>query len=204
MKGGERGDHTASRQPSTPATNRFTLGGASSGIAVTTLANISDSAATTGQDTPRILVFAYGFWPQIPFTVVGQLQTDTTIKILTGPENSGLPEIPQPDEWNGYLINYEVTDTENGYAVDTKAREGFSGLFTLVFTETSLRTDRQYQFSGDATVFSTRLNLLANTESTGSDSQTTTKAPTTTTESTATETQTDTETTSLTTTDDRG
>jgi len=95
-------------------------------------------------------VFAYDYWPETPFLVINQLQTSTTVDILNGIDDGGIPEISQPDDFNGYVVNYRMND------------DG-PGLYTAVFAEASLQTDERYQFSGDAQMFSTQLNLLEGT-----------------------------------------
>jgi len=137
---------------------------------------VGAAAAFTGasaQEGEEALVFADKYWPQTPFVVINQIQTSTTVDILNGIDDEGVPEISQPDEFNGYVVNYRMTE------------EG-PGMYTTVFTEGSLQRDERYQFSGNAQMFSTDLNLLETTieapDGGGDDEETTTVEGETTTE----------------------
>jgi len=114
---------------------------------------VGAAAAFTGasaQEGEEALVFSDKYWPQTPFVVINQIQTSTTVDILNGIDDEGIAEISQPDEFNGYVVNYRMTE------------EG-PGMYTTIFTEGSLQRDERYQFSGDAQMFSTELNLLETT-----------------------------------------
>ena len=115
------------------ATGALALGAAGTG-----------SAAT--QQQGNALVFSYEFFPGATFRVTAPLQASTTIDILNGPNDQGVPEISQPDEYNGYVISYQL---------------GGSTIYTFAFTRgQTLQPDSTYQFSQSAQVFSTQLNLL--------------------------------------------
>jgi len=129
------------------ASTALALGG--SGAASATEPVAAERTAVA-QQTAQGLVFAYDYWPLTPFLVINQLQTSTTVDILNGIDDEGIPEISQPDEFNGYVVNYRMTE------------EG-PGLYTTVFTEGSLQRDERYQFEEDASMFSTDLNLLEST-----------------------------------------
>jgi len=111
---------------------------------------LSGSGTVAAQEGEEALVFAYDYWPQTPFLVINQLQTSTTVDILNGLDDEGIAEISQPDDFNGYVVNYRM-------------QEDGPGLYTMIFTDSSLQTDEQFQFSGDAQMFSTELNLLETT-----------------------------------------
>jgi len=111
---------------------------------------LSGSGTVAAQEGEEALVFAYDYWPQTPFLVLNQLQTGTTVDILNGIDDEGIPEISQPDDFNGYVVNYRM-------------QQDGPGLYTMIFTESSLQQDEQYQFAGNAQMFSTELNLLETT-----------------------------------------
>jgi hypothetical protein len=89
---------------------------------------VSASGTAAAQEGEEALVFAYDYWPETPFLVINQLQTSTTVDILNGINDEGIPEISRPDDFNGYVVNYRMND------------DG-PGLYTAVFTEASLQTD---------------------------------------------------------------
>ncbi len=92
------------------------------------------------------LVFSYEYFPGAQFRVDAPLETSTTIDILNGPGDQGVPEISQPDEYNGYVISYRL---------------GQSSVYTYVFTrDRTLQQDRTYTFGRGSQVFSSELNLL--------------------------------------------
>jgi len=129
------------------ASTALALGGSGVASATDGVAVRQDAVAQQAQEG---LVFAYDYWPLTPFVVINQLQTSTTVDILNGIDDEGIPEISQPDDFNGYVVNYRMT--EDG-----------PGMYTLVFTEGTLQSDGQYQFEEDASMFSTDLNLLEST-----------------------------------------
>ena len=100
----------------------------------------------TSQQQRNALVFSYEFFPGAQFRVTAPLQTSTTIDILDGPNDQGVTEISQPDEYNGYVVSYQI---------------GGSSLYTYVFTrEATLQQDSLYRFGDNSQVFSSDLNLL--------------------------------------------
>lgn len=103
------------------------------------------SGSAAAQQQSRVLLFAYDYYPGASFNVVAPLQTSTTVDILDGPNDQGVPEISQPDEYNGYVINFTL---------------GNRPVHSFVFTRRNLQRDRSYRLSTDAQVFSTQLNLL--------------------------------------------
>jgi hypothetical protein len=107
------------------ASTAFVLGGGGVASATEGVAAGQDAEAQQPQEG---LVFAYDYWPLTPFLVINQLQTSTTVDILNGIDDEGIPEISQPDDFNGYVVNYRMND------------DG-PGLYTAVFTEASLQTD---------------------------------------------------------------
>jgi len=130
------------------------------------------------------LVFTYGFRPGVPFRVLDRIQVSTTVEILSGPSGEGVPVISQPDDYDGYVVNYRMN--EDG-----------PGEFTLVFTEETLERGERYQFGMESQVFSTDINLISAMLRSAPNAPSTAEA-TTTTEGTTTEeatTETDEETT---------
>lgn len=104
----------------------------------------SDSAAA--QQQQNALVFSYEFFPGAPFRVDAQLQASTTIDLLSGPRDQGVPEISQPDEYNGYVVGYQI---------------GNSVIYTFAFVRgETLQQDARYRFDDNSQVFSSQLNLL--------------------------------------------
>ena len=91
-------------------------------------------------------MFAYAYFPGAPVRVTAPLETATTVDILNGPDDQGVPEISQPDQYGGSVVSYRL---------------GRSALYTFLFTrDVSLQTEGRYRLGGDAQVFSNRLNLL--------------------------------------------
>jgi len=94
------------------------------------------------------LVFTYDFRPGVPFRVLDRIQVSTTVEILSGPSGEGVPVISQPDDYEGYVVNYRMN--EDG-----------PGEFTLVFTEEMLERGERYQFGMESQVFSNDINLIS-------------------------------------------
>ncbi|APX97684.1 hypothetical protein [Natronorubrum daqingense] len=99
----------------------------------------------------RALVFTYDYESGESFDVVAQLETSTTVDILQTGDGETVPEISQPDDYTGHVIRYN-----NG--------EGATAPTTLLFlSDQSLSADDSGSLGEDATMFSSRLNLLATT-----------------------------------------
>lgn len=104
------------------------------------------AGSAAAQQQQNALVFSYEFFPGATFRVAAPLQTSTTIDILDGPGDQGVPEISQPDEYNGHVISYQI---------------GGSAIYTFAFTrDQALQQDTRYRFGDNSQVFSSRLNLL--------------------------------------------
>lgn len=118
-------------------------GAVASGALALGMAGTGTSAAQQNQNA---LVFSYQFYPGSEFRVSAPLQQSTTVDILQGPTDEGVPEISQPDEYNGYVISYQI---------------GESAIYTYVFVRgQSLEQDSTYSFGDQSQVFSAQLNLL--------------------------------------------
>ncbi|RBI64634.1 hypothetical protein DMJ13_00965 [halophilic archaeon] len=127
-------------------------GALASGAAALGLAGSSGSAAAQ-QGRTQVLVFTYDYYPNVTFRVTQGLQASTTVNVLRRPGGGTVPEISQPDDYNGYVINYRLG----------AQGEQSAGITTLLFTRETLQTDARYRLAGDAQVFSSDLNLLSTT-----------------------------------------
>lgn len=105
------------------------------------------AGTAAAQQQGNALVFSYEFFPGATFRVTAPLQQSTTIEILNGPDDQGVSEISQPDEYNGYVIGYQLGD---------------SVIYTFAFVRgRTLQRDSRHQFGDDSQVFSSQLNLLS-------------------------------------------
>ncbi|WP_433628994.1 twin-arginine translocation signal domain-containing protein [Halomicrococcus sp. NG-SE-24] len=129
--------------------NFMKKGALASGAAALGLAGSSGSAAA--QQRTQVLVFTYDYYPNVTFRVTQGLQASTTVNVLRRPGGGTVPEISQPDDYNGYVINYRLGAQGQQSA----------GITTLLFTRETLQTDARYRLAGDAQVFSSDLNLLS-------------------------------------------
>ncbi|WP_225741191.1 twin-arginine translocation signal domain-containing protein [Halorussus halophilus] len=111
----------------------------------------ADSAAA--QQSRNVLVYSYQYYPGVRFRVIAPLQQSTTVRALRRPGGQTVPEISQPDDYNGYVITYRLS---TGGDTDRAA-----GITTFAFTRQNLQTGRNYRIGVDATVFSSRLSLLS-------------------------------------------
>jgi len=103
------------------------------------------------QDSQSAIVFAYDYYPGVSFDVTTQLQQSTTVNILDGPEDEGIPEIDNPSDYNGYVVSYDL--------------EGNS-IYAYMFTTSNVQQDDTLTFGDDASYFSTDLNLVETSVST--------------------------------------
>ncbi|WP_440009608.1 hypothetical protein [Halomicrococcus sp. SG-WS-1] len=126
-------------------------GALASGATALGLSSVDSAAA---QDGPvQVLVYTYNYYPNVAFDVIQQLQASTTVNVLRRPSGRTVPEISQPDDYNGYVINYRLGG-QGGQS---------AGITTLLFTRDALQTNARYRLSGNAQVFSSDLNLLSTT-----------------------------------------
>jgi hypothetical protein len=126
-------------------------GALASGAAALGVSSMDTAAAQDGRR--QVLVYTYNYYPNVSFHVVEQLQASTTVNVLRRPRGGTVPEISQPDDYNGYVISYQI-----GGDGDERA-----GITTLLFTRGTLQIDTRYRLSGDAQIFSSDLNLLSST-----------------------------------------
>jgi hypothetical protein len=100
------------------------------------------------QQRDDVLVFTDDYSPGSRFRVVSLLPAAVTVRLLQRPGGGTVPEISQPDDYNGYAIRYE-----------TSGGIGTGGSY--VFTRGSLDTGTRYRFTRDATIFSSQLSLVS-------------------------------------------
>lgn len=120
----------------------LTAGALALGLSATGTATAQD-----GQD--EVLVFTDDYIARTPFHVIAQLPQSITIRLLRLPNGNEVPEISQPDDYNGYSIRYG----NGGNVIGA----------SYVFTQGTLREGRRFRFSSDANIFSGRLNLVSAT-----------------------------------------
>lgn len=105
------------------------------------------AAAQAGQ---QALVYAYEYHPATNFRIEDELQASTTIRLLRLPGGNTVPEISQPDDYNGYVIRYEMGNPR-------------ATISTFLFTRRNLQRNQRYRLSASAQVFSSELNILGAT-----------------------------------------
>lgn len=102
------------------------------------------------QDTNgRTLVFSYDYKPGSEFETIAHLQPGTTIRLLRTVDGETVSEISQPDEYTGHVIRYE----SSGGALEPTT--------VLFVREGRISTGESASLDTDASMFSSRLNLLA-------------------------------------------
>ncbi|KZN25214.1 hypothetical protein A4G99_01450 [Haladaptatus sp. R4] len=110
------------------------------------------SAGSASAQGRNVLVYTYDYHPNVQFRVVNALEKSTTVRLLEKPGGGNVSEISQPDNYNGYVIRYLLGSGGGGQGQIT----------TFMFAEgVSLSQGDTRQFSGDASVFSSTLNLLS-------------------------------------------
>lgn len=92
------------------------------------------------------LVFAAHYFAGQGFAIVARLPTATTIEILDGPDDQGVPVVPRPDEYLGYVVRFDRLGTP---------------VYSFLFATDLLQTGGRYRFSGDVTYFDGTLNLVS-------------------------------------------
>ncbi|RKD97307.1 hypothetical protein [Halopiger aswanensis] len=100
-------------------------------------------------DDGQVLVFTYDYEAGESFDVVSQLETSTTVRILQTADEETVPEISQPDEYNGHVVRYQADDGPQGPTV-------------LLFTrDQTFESGESGSLGEDAQMFSSRLNLIS-------------------------------------------
>lgn len=108
-----------------------------------------DSASTLQPAGVRVLVYSYDYFPEIPFRIKEQLQQSTVVRVLRRSDGRRVPEIVQPSEYNGYIIEYRMQEDPQ-----------VSGITGFIYTRELLDTTARYRLTTEAEVFSIQLNLL--------------------------------------------
>ncbi|WP_222919287.1 hypothetical protein [Natrinema sp. SYSU A 869] len=103
------------------------------------------------QDGGDVILYTYHFEANESFDVVSELEADTTVRALVTADLETVPEISQPDEYNGYIIRYQVDDGPRGPTVF---------LFTR---DETLETGDSATLGEEAQMFSSQLNLIETT-----------------------------------------
>ncbi|SIR06137.1 Tat (twin-arginine translocation) pathway signal sequence [Haladaptatus litoreus] len=110
------------------------------------------STGSASAQNQNVLVYTYDYHPGVQFRVTASLEQSTTVRLLERPGGGDVPEITQPDDYSGYVIRYQLGGGDQGQ------------ITTFVFgRDLSLSTDSTRRFSGDASIFSSTLNLLSTT-----------------------------------------
>jgi hypothetical protein len=140
-------------QPATAAPERnhsrreFVKRAALAGSAVAL--GLSGAGTAAAQQRDDVLVYTDDYRPGTQFRVVSQIPANITVQLLRRPGGGTVPEISQPDDYNGHAIQYQSGGNVTGA--------------TYVFTQGTLQRGVRYRFSPDANVFSSRLSLLNTT-----------------------------------------
>ncbi|WP_266079134.1 hypothetical protein [Haladaptatus caseinilyticus] len=112
---------------------------------------LGSAGTAAAQDGNSVLVYTYDYHPNVPFRVTNSLEASTTISLLERPGGGDVPEISQPDEYNGWVIRYDLGGQD-------------AAITTIMFSRSaSLSRGDRRRFAGDATIFSSELNLLSTT-----------------------------------------
>ncbi|WP_458184926.1 twin-arginine translocation signal domain-containing protein [Haladaptatus sp. NG-WS-4] len=113
---------------------------------------LAGAGTTAAQQRDDVLVYTDDYIARTPFRIVSQLPQSITIQLLRLPNGNTVPEISQPDDYNGYAMRYS-TGNQNVIGA------------SYVFTTGTLQEDTRYRFATEANVFNGRLNLLNTTAS---------------------------------------
>ena len=111
------------------------------------------SAGTAAAQSTNVLVYTYDYHPNVQFRVVNTLEAATTVRLLERPGGGNVPEISQPDNYNGYIIRYLLGGGGGGQGSIT----------TFMFKQggQSLSQGDTRSFSENGSIFSSELNLLS-------------------------------------------
>ncbi len=109
---------------------------------------LGSAGTATAQDS-EVLVYTYDYHPNVPFRVTNTLEQSTTVSLLERPGGGDVPEISQPDDYSGWVIRYNLGGQN-------------AAITTIMFSRSAdLSSGDRRRFSGDATIFSSELNLLS-------------------------------------------
>ncbi|WP_435157738.1 hypothetical protein [Haladaptatus sp. DFWS20] len=107
--------------------------------------------AAAAQRQENVLVYTYAYHPNVPFRITNALEQSTVVRLLARPGGGDVAEISQPDDYSGWVIRYDLGGPDAAITAMMFARDA------------SFSRGERYRFSGDATVFSSELNLLSTT-----------------------------------------
>ncbi|MFC4249608.1 calcium-binding protein [Natribaculum luteum] len=106
------------------------------------------SSTAAAQDNGEALVFPHHYIPEQDLDVLSQFEQGNTVNVLEL-DGETVPEISQPDEYNGYVVRYDIGE-------ETAGATGF-----LFLRNESLDDGDTVTLSADATMFSSELNILS-------------------------------------------
>ena len=110
---------------------------------------VSSSGTGAAQQVQQdVLTYFDDYQPGQTVRIIAQLPQDIVVSLLQLPNGNTIPEISQPDDYNGYVIR--PTTGGNNRAVGA----------TYMFTRASLSPDNRYQFGTSSNVFSSQLSLI--------------------------------------------
>ena len=109
---------------------------------------VSGATPAVAQDDSNALIYTDDYQPNGRFRVVGLLPADITVRLLRRPNGNTIPEISQPDDYNGYVVRARLGGNRAGDS-------------TFLFTRRALQQGRGYRLSADPQVFSSELSLLS-------------------------------------------
>lgn len=109
------------------------------------------SVGSASAQGSSVLVYSYDYHMNVDFRVSNTLEKSTTVQLLQKPGGGTIPEISQPDDYNGYVIRYLFGGSS-----------GQAQMTTFIFgQDLSLSQGDTRQFAGNASLFSNTLNLLS-------------------------------------------
>ncbi|WP_266077021.1 twin-arginine translocation signal domain-containing protein [Haladaptatus caseinilyticus] len=112
---------------------------------------LGSAGTAAAQDGNSVLVYTYDYHPNVPFRVTNSLEASTVVRLLQRPGGGDVPEISQPDDYSGWVIRYDLGGQD-------------AAITTVMFSRSaSLSRGDRRRFAGDATIFSSELNLLSTT-----------------------------------------
>ncbi|WP_227380700.1 twin-arginine translocation signal domain-containing protein [Haladaptatus halobius] len=83
-------------------------------LATSALALGLGSAGSASAQDDLVLVYTYDYHPNVQFRVVQALEQSTTVRLLQRPGGGDAPEISQPDDYNAYIIRYQLGGGDRG------------------------------------------------------------------------------------------
>ncbi|RBI58358.1 hypothetical protein DMJ13_27110 [halophilic archaeon] len=96
-----------------------------------------------------VLTYFDDYQPGQTVQVVEQLPANITVTLLQLPNGNTVPEIGQPDDYNGYVVRPATGQGNRSWGA------------TYLFTRASITTGNRFQFGTTANVFSSQLSLIS-------------------------------------------